>query len=41
MRLSVNIVLTKQQLQLRGHEILIGYLLAVGMIALEQYSLVK
>jgi len=35
MRLSVNILFTKQQLQLRGHEIL-NRLSTVGRIALEQ-----
>jgi len=40
MRLSVNILFTKQQVELRGHEIL-NRLSTASMIASEQYSLVK
>jgi len=40
MRLFRNIFFTKQQLQLRSHEI-VNRLSTVSMIALEQWSLVK
>jgi len=40
MRLSVNILFTKKELQLHGHETL-NRLSTVSMITLEQYCLVR